>query len=115
MRSSLLEVLRQNYIWTARAKGLRERTIIIRHALKNAMLPVITLFGIQIGAVLGGAVIIESIFSLPGLGTLLVNSVTFKDYPQIQGIVLFYAGLIVMINFLIDMSYLALDPRIRFP
>ena len=113
-RSSLLEVLRQNYIWTARAKGLSGRAVLTRHALKNALLPVITLFGVQVGGVLGGAVIIESIFSLPGLGTLLVNSVTFKDYPQIQGIVLFFALLIVVINFFVDLAYLVLDPRIRF-
>lgn len=113
-RSSMLEVLRENYIWTARAKGLRERTIFLKHALKNAMLPVITLFGLQVGAVMGGAVVIESIFTLPGLGTLLVNAVTFKDYPQIQGIVLFFAVLIVTVNFLVDVSYTLFDPRVRF-
>jgi peptide/nickel transport system permease protein len=113
-RSSMLEVMRENYIWTARAKGLRERTIFIRHALKNALLPVITLFGLQVGVVMGGAVVVESIFSLPGLGTLLVNAVTFKDYPQIQGIVLFFAMLIIFINFLVDLSYTLIDPRVRF-
>jgi peptide/nickel transport system permease protein len=113
-RSTMLEVLRQNYIWTARSKGLRELTVLVRHALKNAIIPVITLFGLQLSAIMGGAVIVEVIFSLPGLGTLLVNSVTFKDYPQIQGLVLFFALIVVLMNLLVDISYSYLDPRIRY-
>jgi peptide/nickel transport system permease protein len=113
-RSTMLEVLRQNYIWTARSKGLRELTVLVRHALKNAIIPVITLFGLQLSAIVGGAVIVEVIFSLPGLGTLLVNSVTFKDYPQIQGLVLFFALIVVLMNLLVDISYSYLDPRIRY-
>jgi peptide/nickel transport system permease protein len=112
-RSTMLEVLRQNYIWTARSKGLHELTVLVRHALKNAIIPVITLFGLQLSAIMGGAVIVEVIFSLPGLGTLLVNSVTFKDYPQIQGLVLFFALIVVLMNLLVDISYSYLDPRIR--
>jgi peptide/nickel transport system permease protein len=113
-RSSMLEVLRQDYVRTARAKGLRERAIVVRHALKNAMIPVITLFAIQFGVLLGGTVVLESIFSLPGLGTLTLTSVLIKDYPQVQGIVLFFATTLVTINLIIDISYAWFDPRIRY-
>jgi len=113
-RSSMLEVLRQDYVRTARAKGLRERVVLSRHALKNAMLPVMTLFGLQLGFVMGGTVITESIFALPGLGTLLLTSVFTKDYIMIQGIVVVFAVLIVLINLLVDLSYAWFDPRVRF-
>jgi peptide/nickel transport system permease protein len=113
-RSSMLEVLRQDYVRTARAKGLSERVVLSRHALKNAMLPVMTLFGLQLAFLMGGTVVLESIFALPGLGTLLLTSVTFKDYTTIQGIVLFFAVLILIINFLVDLSYAWFDPRIRY-
>jgi peptide/nickel transport system permease protein len=113
-RSSMLEVLRQDYIRTARAKGLRERMILSKHALKNAMLPVITLFGLQLGFLLGGTVVLESLFALPGLGTLLLSAVLTKDYPEIQGLVLFFATLIVLINLLVDLSYTWFDPRVRY-
>jgi peptide/nickel transport system permease protein len=113
-RSSMLEVLRQDYVRTARAKGLVERTIVIRHTLKNAMIPVITLFAIQFGTLLGGTVVLESIFSLPGLGTLTLSSVLVKDYPQVQGLVLFFAVLLVMINLIVDISYAWFDPRIHY-
>ena len=113
-RSSMLEVLRQDYVRTARAKGLRERVVLSRHALKNAMLPVMTLFGLQLGFVMGGTVITESIFALPGLGTLLLTSVFTKDYIMIQGIVVVFAVLIILINLLVDLSYAWFDPRVRF-
>ena len=113
-RSSMLEVLRQDYIRTARAKGLRERTMVFRHALRNALITVITLFAIQFGVLLGGTVVLESIFSLPGLGTLALNAVLLKDYPQVQGLVLFFATTLVLINLVVDLSYAWIDPRIRY-
>ncbi len=113
-RSSMLEILRNDYIRTARAKGLDERRVLTRHALKNAMLPVITVLGLQLGTLLGGTVIIESIFALPGLGTLLLSSVTFKDFPQVQGIVIFFAAIVVVINILVDVSYAWFDPRVGY-
>jgi peptide/nickel transport system permease protein len=113
-RSSMLEVLRQDYIRTARAKGLRERVVLSKHALKNAMLPVITLFGLQLGFLLGGTVVLESLFALPGLGTLLLSAVLTKDYPEIQGLVLFFAVIIVLINLAVDLSYAWFDPRVRY-
>jgi peptide/nickel transport system permease protein len=114
MRSSMLEVLRQDYIRTARSKGLRERVILTKHALKNAMLPVVTLFGLQLGFLLGGTVVLESIFALPGLGTLLLDSVIRKDFTQLQGLVLFFSVVIIIINIAVDMSYAWFDPRIRY-
>jgi peptide/nickel transport system permease protein len=113
-RSSMLEVLRQDYVRTARAKGLHERVVLSKHALKNAMLPVVTLIGIQLGFLLGGTVVLESLFALPGLGTLLVESVITKDFPQIQGLVLFFAVIIILINIAVDLSYALFDPRVRF-
>lgn len=114
MRSSMLEVLRQDYIRTARAKGLQERGIVIKHALRNALIPVVTLFAIQFGTLLGGTVVLESIFSLPGLGTLALTAVQINDFPQIQGLVLFFAAVLVLINLVVDLSYAWLDPRIRY-
>ncbi len=114
MRSSMLEVMRQDYVRTARAKGLAAQTIVMRHTLKNAMIPVITLFAIQFGTLLGGTVILESIFSLPGLGQLTLSAVLTKDYPQVQGLVLFFATVLVLINLLVDISYGWFDPRIRY-
>jgi len=114
MRSSMLEVLRQDYIRTARSKGLRERVILSKHALKNAMLPVVTLFGLQLGFLLGGTVVLESIFALPGLGTLLLDSVIRKDFTQLQGLVLFFSVVIIIINIAVDLSYAWFDPRIRY-
>ncbi len=113
-RSAMLEVFRQDYIRTARAKGLRERMIIGRHALRNSMIPVITLFGLQVGVLFGGTVVLEGIFSLPGLGQLTFQAVTIKDYPQVQGLVIFFATVLVIINLLVDLSYAYFDPRIRY-
>ena len=113
-RSAMLEVLRQDYVRTARAKGLVERAVILRHGLKNAMIPVVTLFGLQLGVLLGGTVVLEQIFTLPGLGTLTLQAVLLKDYSQIQGLVLFFGAVLVTINLLVDLSYAWFDPRIRY-
>jgi len=113
-RSSLLEVLRQDYIRTARSKGLTERTMMTRHALKNAFLPVVTIIGLQLGSLMVGAILTETIFSLPGLGRLIIDRILARDYPVVQGAVLLFAGVFVLINLLVDLSYAYLDPRIRF-
>lgn len=113
-RSSMLEVLRQDYIRTARAKGLRDRIVVLKHGLKNAMIPVVTLFGLQVGVLFGGTVVLEGIFSLPGLGFLTFQAVNVKDYTQVQGVVLFFAAVLVSINLLVDISYAWFDPRIRY-
>jgi peptide/nickel transport system permease protein len=113
-RSSLLEVLRQDYIRTARAKGRRERGVVLGHALKNALIPVVTVLGQQFSVLLGGTVIVEVIFLQPGVGSLMLDAVQLRDYTVIQGAVLFFAVVIVAVNLLIDMSYAWLDPRIRF-
>jgi len=113
-RSSLLEVLRQDYIRTARAKGMRERAVIVRHALKNAFIPVVTVIGQQFSVLLGGTVIVEFIFLQPGVGSLMLDAVLLRDYTLIQGAVLFFAAVIVVTNLLVDLSYAWLDPRIRY-
>ncbi len=113
-RSSMLEVLRQEYIMTARAKGLRELLVIIRHGLKNALIPVVTIVGLQIGQLLGGTVIIETVFARPGVGRLIVNGILEKDFPLVQGIVLLGATSYVLVNLVVDMTYALLDPRIRY-
>ena len=113
-RSAMLEELRQDYVRTARAKGLRERVVISRHALRNAMMQVITHLGLQMAFFLGGTVVLESLFGLPGLGTLLYNAVINKDYPLIQGLVLVFCLLVTAINLAIDLSYAWLDPRVRY-
>ena len=112
-RTMMLEVLQQDYIRTARAKGLIESTVIMKHGLKNALIPVVTVFGGQIEGLLGGSVITETIFALPGLGRLMVNSINTRDYPVVQGIVVMTAMFLMMMNLLVDLSYGWLDPRIR--
>ena len=112
-RSGMLEVLSQDYIRVARAKGLSERTVIWVHALKNASLPVLTIMGLQLGRLIGGTVIIESIFGLPGLGRLAVDSITMRDYLALQGVVLLVSSGVVVINLVTDLLYAFLDPRIR--
>ena len=114
VRSQMLEVLRQDYVRTAWAKGLRERQVIARHALKNAMIPVITILGAQLGALLGGTVITEQVFTVPGTGSALRNAILQRDYPLVQALVLFLALLFVVLNLLIDLLYARLDPRIRY-
>jgi ABC-type dipeptide/oligopeptide/nickel transport system permease component len=113
-RSSLLEVLRQEYVLTARAKGLAEVGGIMRHALKNALIPVTTILGLQMGTLLGGAVLTETIFALPGLGRLVVDSIFARDFPMVQGVVLFLAIIRIACNFFVDIGYALLDPRIRY-
>ncbi len=113
-RSSLLEVLRQDYIRTARSKGLGEARVIFQHALKNAFLPVVTIIGLQLGTLLVGAILTESIFALPGMGRLIVDRILSRDYPVVQGAVLVFAATFVLINLLVDLSYAYLDPRIRY-
>lgn len=114
MRSSLLEVLDQDYIRTARAKGLREARMVRAHALKNALMPVVTIVGLQIGGLLGGAIITESIFVLPGVGRLLVDAIFQRDFPLVQGVVLFVSLAFLFSNFAVDLFYAYLDPRIRY-
>ncbi len=113
IRSSLLEVLGEDYIRTARAKGLRERTVVLKHALRNALLPVMTIVGLQIGILLSGAIITEFIFDWPGLGTLLLQSIHTRNYPLVQGCILFIATVYVVVNLLTDIAYGWADPRVR--
>jgi peptide/nickel transport system permease protein len=113
-RSAMLEVLRQDYVRTARAKGLVERVIIFKHALRNALIPVITIMGSQLTFLLGGLVIIEVVFSLPGVGTLGFEAIQVRDYPVVQGVVFFTAILFITANLLVDLSYAIIDPRIRY-
>jgi len=113
-RSCMLEVLTQDYVRTARAKGLRELSVTCRHALKNAVVPIVTVLGLQIGTLLGGSVIIETVFAWPGIGTLAVGAIYNRDYPLVQGTVLVTAVMFVVTNLAVDLLYLYLDPRIRY-
>ena len=113
-RSALLEVLREEYVKTARAKGVPERAVLFRHALSNAMIPVLTVAGIQLGQLMAGSIILESVFYLPGLGRLALGAISARDLPVVQGVVLFVASMIVMINVAVDILYGFLDPRIRY-
>lgn len=113
-RTMMLEVLHEDYIRTAQAKGLTMTTVIVRHALKNAMIPVLTIIGMQLAALTGGAVVMENIFVLPGMGKYLLNAITWRDYPVIQGINLFICSLIITINLIVDLLYGFFDPRIRY-
>jgi peptide/nickel transport system permease protein len=113
-RAQMLEVLRHDYIRTARAKGLAERLVVFRHALKNALIPVVTLLGLQIAVVIGGAVVLESIFVIPGMGRYLLDAINSRDYPIVQALVLLFGIFIVFSNLIIDLLYAWLDPRIRY-
>lgn len=113
-RSAMLEVLGRDYIRTARAKGLKERTVIMRHALRNALNPVITVVGLQFGTLLGGAVIIEQVFSLPGVGRFALEGINLRDYPVVQGAVLFISVAFIVVNLAVDAIYSLVDPRIRY-
>lgn len=113
-RSSVLEVMQQEFLTTARAKGLRFRVIIWRHALRNALIPVLTVIGVQFGTLLSGAVITETIFARPGLGKLVVDSIQSKDIPMVQGVILVLATIYILINLVVDLSYAIVDPRIRY-
>jgi len=110
----MLEVLRQDYVRTAWSKGLKERVVVGRHALKNALIPVITIIGLQLPVLIGGAVIIEQIFCLPGIGVLTIQSATQRDYPVLMGIILVFAFAVMVINLIIDLTYGFLEPRIRY-
>ena len=109
----MLEVLREDYVRTARAKGLKEQTVVYVHALRNALVPVLTIMGLQLGQLLAGAIIIENVYFLPGLGRLVFNAIGQRDLPVVRDIVLFMAAAVVVVNFIVDMAYAALDPRIR--
>lgn len=113
-RSSMLESLRQDYIRTARAKGLAERVVVYRHALRNALIPVVTVIGLQFGALFGGAILTETTFAWPGIGRLLVSAITARDYPVIQGVVLLFAVTFVVVNLVVDLLYGYIDPRIKY-
>lgn len=113
-RSSLLEVLQQQYIVTARAKGLSFVKVVFRHALRNALIPVVTIVGLQFGNLLAGAVVIETVFSRQGIGRLLVTAILGRDFPLVQGVILFVASVYVIVNLLVDLSYALIDPRIRY-
>jgi peptide/nickel transport system permease protein len=113
-RSSMLEALNQDYIRTAHAKGLHERVVVLRHALKNALLPVITIIGLEVGFLFSGAILTESIFAWPGVGRWMYESIIYRDYPVIQGVTLIIALIFVVVNLLVDLSYAVIDPRIRY-
>jgi peptide/nickel transport system permease protein len=113
-RSATLDVLREDYVRTARAKGVRERRVIGAHTLRNALIPIITVAGIQLGQLMAGSIVLESVFALPGLGRLALGAITARDLPVVQGVTLFVAAAIVSINFVVDLAYLVIDPRIRY-
>jgi peptide/nickel transport system permease protein len=113
-RSSMLEVMRQDYIRTAWAKGLSERVVILQHSLKNGLIPIVTLAGMGVPMIVGGAVLIETVFNIPGMGRLAVTSVLNQDYPYVQGIVLIVSAAVLLVNFIVEMAYGWLDPRIRY-
>jgi peptide/nickel transport system permease protein len=113
-RSSMLEVLRQEYVQSARAKGLTEWVVIVRHALKNALIPVVTIFGLQFGQLLAGTFVVETVFARPGLGRLVIDGILNKDLPVVQGVVLVVAVSYVLVNLVVDLAYAVLDPRIRY-
>ena len=113
-RAQMLEVLRQEYVRTARAKGLNEWGVVFRHALRNAVIPVVTLLGLQMGVLIGGAVVLENVFNLPGMGRYLLQSLNDRDYPVVQAVVLLFAMLIIFTNLFVDLLYAWLDPRIRY-
>jgi ABC-type dipeptide/oligopeptide/nickel transport system permease component len=113
-RASMLDVLGHDYVRTGRAKGLRERQILFRHALKNAFIPILTVIGLQFGTLLGGAVLTESVFGWPGIGLLLVNSIFSRDYPMVQGIALVFSTMFILLNLVVDILYAYIDPRIHY-
>jgi peptide/nickel transport system permease protein len=113
-RSAVLDVLREDYVRTARAKGVSELRVVARHTLRNALIPIVTVAGVQLGQLLAGAIVLESVFALPGLGRLALGAITARDLPVVQGVALFIASTIVVINFAVDLAYTVLDPRIRY-
>ena len=113
-RAGMLEVINSDYVRTARAKGLAERAVIARHALRNALIPVVTVLGLQLGSLLGGTVVVETIFSWPGMGWLLFTGISQRDYPVVQGVVLFYSVVFMFVTLAVDLTYSYLDPRVRY-
>ena len=113
-RSGILEIMRQDYILTARAKGLAERIVIYKHALRNALIPIVTVISLDLGYTLGGTVVIEAVFSRPGLGSLIIQSIYSRDYPQLQGAIMFFALCFLLVNLLTDLVYKLVDPRIEY-
>jgi peptide/nickel transport system permease protein len=113
-RASVLEVLNEDYIRTARAKGQIERKVLFKHALKNSAVPIVTVIGLGVALLIGGVVVTESVFNIPGLGRLVVDAITRRDYPIIQGLILFFAFVYILLNLLIDIAYTLVDPRIRY-
>src|SRR5215470_18041892 len=114
LRASMLEVVRSEYVTTARAKGLSERPVVLKHALKNALIPTVTVMGLQVGFLIGGAIVVETLFAMPGLGTFGIDAIIARDYQQVQGFALVTALAFVIINLLVDLTYTLLDPRIRY-
>src|SRR6266851_6669766 len=114
LRASMLEVIRTEYVTTARAKGLAERPVVFKHALKNALIPTVTVMGLQVGFLIGGAIVVETLFAMPGLGTFGIDAIISRDYQQVQGFALITALAFVVINLLVDLTYTFLDPRIRY-
>src|SRR5688500_236673 len=110
----MLGILAQDYVRTARAKGLRERLVVVRHALRNALIPTLTIAGLQLGYLLGGSLVVETVFAWPGLGRLMIDSIQLRDYTMIQAIVLVYAVLMLAVNLLVDVLYAVVDPRGRY-
>jgi peptide/nickel transport system permease protein len=113
-RSSILEIINQDFVRTARAKGVKEKIVIYKHTLKNALIPIITIIGLEFGSLLGGAVLTETVFSINGLGRFLIQSIQFRDYPAVQGCVLFIAMIFVIVNIIVDVCYGLVDPRVRY-
>ncbi len=113
-RAAMVEVLRQDYVRTARAKGLRESTVVLQHAFRNALIPVVTILGLQVSNIVGGAIIIETVFNLPGIGKLLIDSIFFREFPTVQAIALMLALVVALSNLFVDVTYAVLDPRIRY-
>jgi peptide/nickel transport system permease protein len=114
LRASMLEVIRTEYVTTARAKGLSERPVVLKHAFKNALIPTVTVMGLQVGFLIGGAIVVETLFAMPGLGTFGIDAIISRDYQQVQGFALITAFAFVVINLLVDLTYTFLDPRIRY-
>jgi peptide/nickel transport system permease protein len=114
LRASMLEVIRTEYVTTARAKGLSERPVVLKHALKNALIPTVTVMGLQVGFLIGGAIVVETLFAMPGLGTFGIDAIIARDYQQVQGFALLTAIAFVVINLIVDLTYTVLDPRIRY-
>jgi len=113
-RSTMLEIIQQDYIRTARAKGLFEKTVILKHALRNALIPITTVIGLQLGSLLGGAVLTETVFSWPGVGSYTIDAILKSDYPVVQGAVMIFATVFVLVNLVVDLLYAYLDPRIKY-